>query len=272
MSDRPAHPFANLMYEKTDGVAVVTFNRPKALNALSRALFRELGEALEDVERDDETRVLVITGAPRADGRPCFSAGGDLKEIADEGLEDLGLKGPTLVDEVEALARLTGAKGLASLSKPTIAAIDGICTAGGIELAEACDLRIVSETAAISDLHIKNLGISAPLGTAWLPRIVGVAKAKELMLTGDVIDGREAWRIGFANQVVPPGELMEHTMNLARKIARMDPIGVRLAKAAINASVDTDVAHALAYSRLCFAAHSPMHGINDFAGRSTPES
>lgn len=264
--------YKTIKYEKKEGVALITLNRPHALNALSRELSRELNEALEEAEHDEEVRVLIITGAPRLDGRPCFSAGADIKEAAEKGLAGLGLKRSNIADEVEAIARISAHlpfQNIYEMRKPVIAAIDGICTAGGLGLAEACDIRLVAETAEISDMHIKNLGfIGGGVATAFLPRIVGASMAKEMVFTGEPIDGKEAWRIGFANHVYPPDKLMQAAMNMAKKIAIVNPGGIRMAKALINASPDMDIRQALMYSRLCSAAHSPEQGFENFAKRS----
>ena len=139
--------YKTIKYEKKEGVALITLNRPHALNALSRELSRELNEALEEAEHDEEVRVLIITGAPRLDGRPCFSAGADIKEAAEKGLAGLGLKRSNIADEVEAIARISAHlpfQNIYEMRKPVIAAIDGICTAGGLGLAEACDIRLVA--------------------------------------------------------------------------------------------------------------------------------
>jgi enoyl-CoA hydratase len=264
--------YKTIIYEKQDNVAVLTLNRPDALNALSIELTMELGEALESAEKDDDVRVLIITGAPRADGRPCFCAGADIKEVAQIGLEARGVKSGDILNEIEALSKIKERLqflNIYQMSKPVIAAIDGVCTAGGIELAESCDIRIASETAAISDMHIKNLGLIGGGGaTAFMPRIVGAAKAKELVFTGDVIDGKEACRIGFANQVYPPEEMLDRTIELANKIAAMDPTAIRMAKASINATMEMNLEQALIYSLLCFAAHSSKKGFEEFAARS----
>jgi enoyl-CoA hydratase len=264
--------YNTITYVKKDHVAVLTLNRPGALNALSMELTREVEEAIADAASSDDVRVLIITGAPRADGRPCFCAGADIKEVAAKGLEARGVKSGNILNEIYGLAKNTDQVPFLSLyqmPKPTIAAIDGVCTGGGIELAEVCDIRIASETAQISDMHIKNLGLIGGGGaTAYMPRIVGAAKAKELIFTGDVIDGREAWRIGFANQVFPPDQMLDGAMALARKIAAMDPDAIQMAKASINATLEMDLREAVAYSVLCFAAHSSQAGFNKFVERS----
>lgn len=264
--------YKTIKYEKNEGVALITLNRPHALNAISRELTREFNEALEAAEGDEEVRVLIITGAPRSDGRPCFSAGADIKElVADRGLAGPAPKGSTIADEVEAIARISAQlpfQNIYEMRKPIIAAIDGICTAAGLGLAEACDIRLVAETAEISDMHIKNLGfMGGGTATAFLPRIMGASMAKEMAFTGEPMNGIDAWQIGFANHVYPSNELMQAAMQMAKRIATMDPGGIRMAKVLINASVDMDLRQALMYSRLCSAAYSPRQGFENFANK-----
>jgi len=157
------------IYEKDDGIALITLNRPKALNALSRQLLKELIEVLNEIEEDDTLGAVIITGAPRPDGRPCFSPGVDLKEANEKGslvVAAWGAPENALCNTLKAFAgeieidlkELSAFDKVAKFPKATIAAIDGICTAGGLELAIACDMRVVSETAQINDLHMKNLG------------------------------------------------------------------------------------------------------------------
>ncbi len=143
-----------------------------------------------------------------------------------------------------------------SMPKIVIAAVDGVCTAGGILLALCCDIRTVSETAQISDLHMKNL---SRLGeTAMLTLTVGSAWAKELLITGAVIDGKEALRIGFANHVFPPDKLMEETKELARKIADRNPAAVRMCKAAVNFTIHETIEQGIRYNFVCRTALEPI--------------
>jgi enoyl-CoA hydratase len=266
--------YETLLYDKTDGVVIITMNRPHRLNAMSAQLFLELQDAYQRLAVDDEVRVVIVTGARRADGSPCFSAGADLKEIHSKGgYAAAGVKGKVgVIDEVEWMARVnlgtTGFSIVEDTMKPTIAAIDGICTAGGIELAAACDFRFASETAEISDMHIKNLGLIGGAGiTARLPLIVGAQRAKEIVFLGEPMNGVEAVRCGFALKVFPPDELMEGALDFARRIAAMDPIGIRMAKASINASLEMNRKQALEFSRLCLSAHAPPDGLDAFVGR-----
>jgi enoyl-CoA hydratase len=197
-------------------VARVVLSRPASANALSSGLLDELDQAVRGIEADDGIRAWLLTGAPRPDGRPCFSAGVDMKEA---------LAGPVryrsdparLVDRID------------DMLKPSIAVIAGICTTGALELALACDLRIASRSARISDWHLKRsgLGIGAWGLSARLSRLVGVDKAKELLLLGTEADGTEAARIGLVNRVVDDEALDSSALEMASTIASLPRRGVR---------------------------------------------
>lgn len=256
-------PYETILYEKENGVVTITLNRPERLNAISAQLLRELDQAVDEVERDEEVKVFIITGAPRPDGRPCFSAGFDLKEAAERGPEAQ----LTILDRVEDLPRFIDIEifdKIDALGKPSIAAIDGVCTAGSLALALSCDMRVVSETAQIMDLEIKNVGSFGATVPTKLPRVVGLAKAKEIMFTGDPVDGNEAVRIGLANKVFPPDKMLQGAKELANKVAQRRAVAVRMAKAAINASEDMEFAQSHRYSYLCAAAMPPSGGAKAF--------
>ncbi|MBI2166446.1 MAG: enoyl-CoA hydratase/isomerase family protein [Chloroflexi bacterium] len=265
-----------LIYQKLDGaVALITLNRPQRLNALSKQLLRELYRALGDVEEDPEVRAVVITGAPRPDGRPCFCAGDDLKEIAaepeptreeavEEAIQMLHDSGPEA--DVAPICRL-----LQTMSTPSIAAIDGVCTAGGIQLSLFCDFRVVSESAQVSDLEIKNLGsIGNGSAAVRLSRLVGAPWAKEMLFTGEPVDGHLAVQIGFANHVFPPGKLIEGALTLARSIARVRPQAVAITKAIINASLDMELTQALHFAYSASLPLTGKEGAQAFAQKKSP--
>jgi enoyl-CoA hydratase/carnithine racemase len=199
----------------TEHVARVVLDRPEAANALSPDLFSELADALERIDRDDDVRVWVLSGAPRPDGRPWFSAGADLKMTPP--------RAGRLVNPAQVVDHID------DLLKPSIAAIAGVCTTGALELAMACDLRVAAESARLSDWHLKatGLGIGAWGSAVRLSRLVGVDKAKELLLTGVEVSGSEAARIGLVNRAVPDERLDDEVMELAAAIAAMPAKGVR---------------------------------------------
>lgn len=217
--------FDNLLVEQDAGVAIVTINRPKVLNALNSQTIDELRRAVLELRHDPAVRCLVITGA----GEKSFIAGADINELAVQtptGGRDHALRGQHVLDLIE------------HLGKPVIAAINGFALGGGCELAMACTLRVAADSARIGQPEI-NLGIiPGYAGSQRLARLVGKAKALELILTGAPITATEALRIGLVNRVVPAADLMADTRTLAADLATKAPIAVRLAIDAINRGLE----------------------------------
>lgn len=242
---------------KKDHIAVVTMNRPEALNALNKAVFTDLEVALDDVERDDEVYVVIITGAGRA-----FIAGADIGEMAPmnvaEGLafSELGNRILMRVDMME---------------KPTIAAVNGFALGGGCEMALACDIRIASEKAKFGQPEV-GLGITPGFGgTQRLPRIVGASRAMELILTARNINAARAQEIGLVSEVYPPEELMDKALELANAIAANAQVAVRQSKAAIRKGLQTDMNTGVAYESeafaLCFATEDQKDAMAAFLNK-----
>ncbi len=214
-------PYENLLYEKKDVVATITFNRPKVLNALNRRTVEELAECLGEAREDPEVRVLILTGA----GEKAFVSGADINELAQR----------TPIDGKE-FSRFgqNVFRALETLGKPSIAAINGFALGGGCELALACTIRIASRTAKLGQPEVR-LGILPGYGgTQRLARLCGKGAAHELILTGEIITAEEACRIGLVNRVVEPGELLAVAETLARKIAANAPVAVKFAMEAIE--------------------------------------
>lgn len=250
--------YETIIYKKNDGFVTITLNRPKSLNALNLRMWEEINRALNDINDDDEIKAFIFTGASRPDGRPCFCAGADLKEMS--GFTSDGILQPPDNTGVANVRRVRSSwagthwellrpkpamaptfERIMWSPKISIAAVDGVCTAGGIELALACDLTVVSETAEISDMHAKNLGwIGGAAATANMAWRVGVMKAIELCCTGDVIKGKEAYRIGFANQVWPPDQYLYKAEELAMKIASVRLAALTMIKATCRSVEDMD--------------------------------
>ena len=232
--------FETIRYDKRpDGIVVITLDRPKRLNTLSGPLLDELAEAVERIHHDPEVRVFLIRGAPRPDGRPCFSAGVDVQAFADgQGVtEEQGFALTNRIDD---------------LLKPSIAVIDGICTTGGGEIALACDFRLVARSAQISDWHLAKLGTGLGAwgaSTRWA-RECGVTNAKQMLLTGRVIDGEEAFRIGFASAVYDSADLEAGALEMAGQIAQMNPDGVKLVLAHLDRIDDMSRDQALNWAKL----------------------
>ncbi len=203
-----------------DGVATVTINHPPA-NSLNSAVMGELEQTFKDLDANDQAKVVVFTG-----GGNFFITGADIKEIAAIGSgkqgKELAAKGQSIFNVIE------------SLSKPVIAAINGMCLGGGLELAMACHMRVASERARFGQPEI-NLGIIPGFGgTQRLPRLVGNPKAAELILTGDMINAQEAKSIGLVNKVVPDAEVLKQAQGLAKKVASKGQVAVRLALKAMR--------------------------------------
>ena len=251
--------FRNLLYELSDGVATITLNRPEVRNALSGETWRELRQAIHLSGRDTSVRVVIITGA----GDKAFAAGADIRGLQDrDAWEMLEAEAQQVLNELE------------NLSKPVIAAVNGYALGGGCELAMACDVRIASERAFFGQPEV-NLGILPSAGgTQRLPRLVGLGKAKELILSGEIIDAREAERIGLANRVVPPERLMQECRDLAGKISQRGPLAVAMAKAAINVGAATDFRTGLAYEAaaqaLLFTTEDKQEGVRAFLEKRAP--
>jgi enoyl-CoA hydratase len=215
--------YKTLIYEKKDNIGLLTINRPEKMNAISRELTSELKQLLDEIESDEELRILVITGA----GDKAFVAGADVNEIVDREAK-MGRR--VSKERQEIFSRIE------NLHVPSVAAVNGYALGGGLELALACSIRICSEKAQFGAPEVKLGIIPGDGGTQRLPRLVGLGRAMEMILTGDFIDAQEACRIGLVNRVVPPEKLMSAAMELAQKIASRPPLAVRYAKEAVNRS------------------------------------
>ena len=211
-----------ILFEKKNGIAYVTLNRPEVLNARNRRMREELIDAVTAIRADPEVRVVIFTGA----GERSFSAGRDLKEAAQEKVGVVAARQAKMeISDIEMIARL---------NKPVIAAINGFALGGGCELALACDIRVAVEGAKVGLPEVSRGMIPGSGGTQRLSRVVGLGKALELILTGSVIDAEEACRIGLVNKVVPRDGLMAAAEEYAQAIATKAPVAVVLAKEAVR--------------------------------------
>ncbi len=254
-------PTKAVLTERRGSVALVTLNRPEAMNACDRALLSELRETLVDLRFDPEIRVIVVTGA----GEKAFCAGADLKERA--GMTPLEVKRfiVTIRDTFSLLE---------AMGKPVIAAVNGVALGGGTELALACDIRIAASGAMLG-LTETGLGIIPGAGgTQRLPRLVGKGRAKELIFTARRISAAEALDIGMVEQVVAAGELLEAAMRMAEKISENGPLAVEQAKYAINAGMETDLATGLMIESRCYDVIIPtqdrLEGLAAFREKRKP--
>jgi enoyl-CoA hydratase len=218
--------FDNLLIERDDAVAIVTFNRPKVLNALNAQTLTELELAIGQLKNDAGVRAIVLTGA----GEKAFVAGADINELAIlspvEG-KDHARRGQLIFDAIE------------HLGKPVIAAVNGFALGGGCELAMACTVRIAADTARFGQPEI-NLGLMPGYaGSQRLPRLVGKGRALEILLTGDMVTAQRAYEIGLVNRVVPAAELMAEARKLAHVLASKAPIAVRFILGAVHHGMET---------------------------------
>jgi len=224
--------------EQQGNVGVMTINRPEALNALNTEVLSDIKKALDEIEANDDIYVVVLTGEGRS-----FVAGADIAQMRDFGAVDakaFGDAGNSVFLRIE------------NFAKPVIAAVNGFALGGGCELSMACDIRIASEKAKFGQPEV-GLGITPGFGgTQRLPRIVGIGKAMELILSAKVISAAEAKEIGLVNQVVAPEELMPTALALATTIASQAQIAVRASKQCIRRGVQTDISTAVTYEALAF--------------------
>jgi len=256
-------PYATLLTEKKDLIGTITFNRPEMLNALSQLGFREFIEALKEMDADDGIRVVVITGAGRA-----FSAGLDIDE-ARQGPPETGLQVVPLQDTVAWIPHL-----MRNMRKPVIASINGPAAGGGFTIALACDIRIASEDAKLGAGFVR-VGLIPELGSSYtLPRLIGIAKACELIFTGRTIDANEAKAIGLVNDVVPGDQLASATLKMATEITRAAPMALQLAKQALYQGLDSDLVTQLHFEQLsqstCFKSEDFKEGTQSFLEKRKP--
>lgn len=214
-----------LLYEKKDGVGLITFNRPQIMNAFSPDMMGEFKIIIEQARQDPEVRAMVLTGAGRA-----FCSGANPRDL-DRGVERIPVES-LLWTSIEKHI-FSVARALDVMDKPLIAAINGPAVGGGMDLASLCDIRIASDKAKFGMTYIR-MGLAPRGGGCYLlPRIVGIAHASELIWTGKIIDAREALRIGYVSRVVPHEELMTAAMELAKRLAQGPAVAIRLSKALI---------------------------------------
>ena len=240
-------------------VALVRLNRPQQLNALNAEVMDRLCEALEELDRDDAIRCIVVTGNERA-----FAAGADIGEMA----------GATPVDMLRA-NRIGQWDRVRRVTKPVIAAVSGWCLGGGNELAMTLDLIIAGESAKFGQPEIKIGVIPGAGGTQRLARAIGKSRAMEMVLTGEPMGAREALERGLVARVVPDEVLLDDALELAAQIATRSPLALRLAKEAVNAAYEMSLTDALAYERrlfyLLFASEDQKEGMAAFLEKREPD-
>ena len=254
-----------LLYELKDGIATLTLNRPDRLNALGGSLRDDLHDAVTRSAADPDVRVMVITGAGKG-----FCSGGDVKAM---GQAKAGQRERPLIEKI-APGRDRTLLAMREAPQPIIAAVNGAAAGAGMNLALGCDIRIASTAARFTQAFVKR-GLHPDWGgTYFLPRLVGTAKACEMIFTGDVIDAAEAERLGIVSRVVAPEELMPTAYELARRIATGPPVAIRLAKRSIYANSELDLRAALQVEtmaqNICFETEDATEGIRAFGEKRAP--
>jgi len=253
--------FKLIIYEKSEGIATITLNRPEALNAFSKEVVEEILQALEDIRRDENVRVVILTGA----GEKAFSAGADIKAMI--GINPLKARELSLMGEKLCVS-------FENLEKPVIAALNGYALGGGMEVAMSCDIRIASENVRMGQTEI-NIGLIPGWGgTQRLTRLVGRGKAKELVFTGRMIDARTAEQLGIVNMVVPADKFRETVRQFALELAAKAPVALKIAKALIDKGADIGLESALALEREGFgvvaSTEDLQEGVKAFTEKRKP--
>jgi enoyl-CoA hydratase/carnithine racemase len=257
----PALPLDNVLYEKRDGIAYVTINRPKVLNALNTPTWKDMRTAFDDARDDASVRGVILTGA----GNKAFVAGADIGELAHVAAfeaEQSSRFGQEVLDVIE------------NLGKPVVAAVNGFALGGGCETAMACTIRIAAESAKFGQPEVTLGLVPGGGGTQRLPRLVGKGRALQLILSGETISAQEAYRIGLVNEVVPAAELIPRAEAILKKIASNAPIAVKLALEATNKGLETSQSEGslleAAYFGLCAATEDKKEGTTAFLERRAP--
>jgi enoyl-CoA hydratase len=251
--------FSHIRLDVSEQIATLTIDRPAVKNALDRATVDECHAALESLASRADAGVLIVTGA----GESAFVSGADINDI----------RGRTTADGLAAISSSLCAR-LERFPRPTIAAVNGYALGGGCELALACDIRVAADTATFGQPEIGLGIIPAAGGTQRLPRVVGLGWAKHLILTGDIIDARQALEIGLVTAVMPAAQLQVRARELARRILRQGPLAARLAKLALNASARVDLDSGLLIETLaqaiCYGSEDKQEGTAAFLEKRRP--
>lgn len=254
--------YDNIIFEVENGIATITFNRPKALNALNSNLLQEFSQALDEIFGNDDIRILILTGA----GEKSFVAGADITELATFdplGAKSFAQKGHATINKLQALPI------------PVIAAVNGFALGGGTEMAIACDFIYASEKASFGQPEI-NLGLIPGFGgTQRLTRLIGKNRAKEMIFTGKMISAAEAKEMGLVNKVFSQEALMGEVTKIAKAMASKGKVSLRAAKQAINSGMDVDLTTGCMYEidafALCMASEDSKEGTTAFLEKRKPE-
>jgi enoyl-CoA hydratase len=254
--------YQNLLFEKDNGIGIVTINRPQAANALNDQAYAELYQVFQEIEKDKEVRVVIITGS----GEKSFIAGTDITNMAKMSVIEAREYATTLKKTFDLID---------NLPKPVIAAVNGYAFGGGTEMAMCADIIIASENARFGQLEI-NVGIiPGSGGTQRLQRLIGINRAKELIYTGAIIDAKTAFSMGMLNKVVPLAELMAEAKKMAQTLLKKSSVILALAKIAINNGANVDLETGLNIElqcfAQCFATEDQKESMKAFMEKRTPD-
>jgi len=254
-----------ILFETKDKIATITFNRPDNLNSFSNEMIEGYVAALKECQEREDVLVVVVTGAGRA-----FSAGGDIKAMKESTDRDNPRVSKSRLWDLVQRIPLT----LAEMDKPVIAAVNGPATGAGMDLASMCDFRTAAESARFSQSYAR-VGLVPGNGGCWfLPRVVGMPKALELLFTADFVDAQEALKIGLVNHVFPDDQLMEQTYKIATTISRRAPISIQLIKRATYQGLRTDLRTHLdqisSHMTIARASEDHMEAVNAFLEKRHP--
>ena len=253
--------YQTIVVEREGFVATVRINRPDKLNALNAVVRREIAQAMDQLAEDDSVRVAVLCGT----GEKAFAAGADVAEFA----------GRTPGEQREVYRRRRVYDAVAAFPKPLIAAIHGFCLGGGVELALACDVRVADPSARFGQFEIRLGLIPGAGGTQRLARLVGPGQAARIALSGDVVDGTEAYRIGLVEILADEGEHLARARELAGRMARWSPVALGLVKESLRAAAETLLADGLALEKelflAAFASDDGREGVRAFVEKRRPE-
>ncbi|HEX9745952.1 MAG TPA: enoyl-CoA hydratase-related protein [bacterium] len=256
------YQYKNLLVEISDKIATVTFNRPDALNALNTEVFAEVTDMMDKFETDESVGGIIFTGGESK----AFIAGADIKELAEKNAVEAAIWSRNMMKVFNRIDKFP---------KPVIAAINGFCLGGGNEYAMACHIRVASEKARFGQPEV-HLGLTPGfMGTVRLPRIVGKAKALELLMTGRMIKADEALSIGLVNHVVPHGEVMNKAVEIMKEILVQGPIAVRFIIDSVNTGLNSTLDEGGNFEAevfgLCFSTEDGKEGLNAFIEKRDPQ-
>lgn len=257
--------YQDILVDQHDAVAIITLNRPERMNTMGGTLVEDTIDALASFHTNRDIRAVILTGA----GDRAFCAGADVENLQHRSIEGTPMERRRYIQSAQ---KITLA--IRQLEKPVIAAVNGVAAGGGCDIALACDIRIASERARFGEVFARIGLFPGTGGTYFLPRLVGIAKALELIWTGDVIDAQEAERIGLVSRVVLHDDLMTETLAFAQRLTQGPPLAISLAKSAVYKGLDLDIHSAFEYAAtaesITLTSDDHREGVTAFREKRAP--